>query len=411
MSRHAAKPSGRSSYLVFGRPQIEQAEIDEVVDTLRSGWLGTGPKTAAFEAAFAAYCENRCAVAVSSCTAALHLSLLASDIGPGSAVITTPMTFASTCNVIYHRGAEVLLADIDPHSQNLSPERVRALLEDDCDPIPGSRRRRHRRSGTEVAALLPVHFAGRPCAMDPLLAIAEEFDLAVVEDAAHAIEARYHGRKIGSIAPLTCFSFYATKNVTTGEGGMITLADEDLAARLRTTALQGLSLDAWKRRGAAGSAHYEVLVPGYKYNLTDLASSIGLHQLRRVEENLRRREAIWARYDRELADLPLTLPAPAEADTTHARHLYTILVDPRRAGIGRDELRQRLHERQIGTGIHFVSVHLHEFYRQRLALAADDLPVARQVSEQTLSLPLAANLTDEDVDDVIAALRACVASS
>lgn len=399
----------RSTYLVFGRPQIEQAEIDEVVDTLRSGWLGTGPKTAAFETAFAAYCENRCAVAVSSCTAALHLSLLASDIGPGTAVITTPMTFASTCNVVYHRGAEVLLADIDPHSLNLSPIRVRELLERDCDPIPGSRRVRHRRTGTEVAGLLPVHFAGRPCEMEPLLALAEEFDLAVVEDAAHAIEARYHGRKIGSIAPLTCFSFYATKNVTTGEGGMITLADEDLATRLRTTAQQGLTLDAWKRRGAEGAAHYEVLVPGYKYNLTDLASSIGLHQLRRVEDNLRRREAIWARYDAALAELPLLLPPIPENDTRHARHLYTMRLDPAAAGIDRDELRRRLHERNIGSGIHFVSVHLHEFYRKNLELAPDDLPVAKLVSEQTLSLPLAANLSDEDVEDVITAVRQSLA--
>lgn len=191
---------------------------------------------------------------------------------------------------------------------------------------------------------------------------------------------------------------------------MITLADEDLAARLRTTATQGLSLDAWKRRGADGAAHYEVLVPGYKYNLTDIASSIGLHQLRRVESNLRRREAVWSRYDQELADLPLVLPPTPEADSRHARHLYTVLVDPRAAGIGRDELRRRLHERNIGSGIHFVSVHLHEFYRQRLQLAPADLPVAQLVSEQTLSLPLAANLSDEDVDDVIAAVRDSLAA-
>jgi len=399
----------RASYLVFGRPQIEQEEIDEVVDTLRSGWLGTGPKTAQFEREFAAYCETNCAVAVSSCTAALHLSMLTVGVGPGTGVITSPLTFASTANVVFHRGAELFLVDIDRDTMNLSPAKLDEFLATQCEPGRRGSRPRHRASGAEIVAVMPVHFAGRPCAMDAIASIARRHGLKIVEDAAHAIEARYQGRKIGSIGDLTCFSFYATKNVTTGEGGMITLADEDIAAQLRTTALHGLSRDAWKRFATSESQHYEVMAPGYKYNLTDIAASIGLHQLRRVERNLRRRDEIWARYDRELADLPLVLPPPSAPESRHARHLYTVLVDPAAAGIDRDELRQRLHERNIGTGIHFVAIHLHDFYRRHLRLNPSDLPEAAFVSARTMSLPLAANLTDEDVSDVIAAVHDALA--
>lgn len=400
----------RRDYLVFGRPQIEEDEIAEVVATLRSGWLGTGPKTARFEREFAEYCEAEHAVAVSSCTAALHLSLLAADIGPGCGVITTPMTFASTANAVLHRGGSLFLVDIEPDTMNLAPDRVREFVATECEPDPRSGRPRHRTTGIEIRAILPVHFAGRPCAMDAIEALAREHDWRVIEDAAHAIEARYRGRKIGNIGDFTCFSFYATKNLTTGEGGMITLRDGAVAERLRATALHGLSLDAWARRGGSGARHYEVLVPGYKYNLTDIASSLGLHQLRRIETNLARREAIWARYDEELSDLPLVLPAPAETNTRHARHLYTVLIDPEHTGIDRDELRRRLHTRNIGTGVHFVGIHLHEFYRNLLGVEPEQFPEATRVSERTLSLPLAANLTDADVGDVIAAVRASLQS-
>jgi dTDP-4-amino-4,6-dideoxygalactose transaminase len=386
--------------LVFGQPRLEQEEIDEVVDTLRSGWLGTGPKTATFESEFAAYCETPCAVAVSSCTAALHLSLLTIGAGPGTGVVTSPLTFASTANAVFHRGAELLLVDIDVDTLNLSPVRLRAFLEKDCESIAGKRRRRHRRTGVEIIAVLPVHFAGRPCEMDEIEKLAGEFDLRIIEDAAHAIEARYHGRKIGHIADLTCFSFYATKNLTTGEGGMITLSDPAVAERLRTAARHGLSLDAWGRYSKRDTAHYEVLVPGYKYNMTDIAASIGLHQLHRLEANLSRRAAIWARYDRELADLPITLPTASAPATRHARHL-----DRKRTGVDRDELRRRLHAHNIGSGVHFVSIHLHDFYRRHLGLAPADLPAALYVSERTVSLPLSAHLGDGDVGDVIEAVR------
>ncbi len=395
----------RDDYLVFGRPHIEEDEIAEVVATLRSGWLGTGPKTAQFEREFATYCEAECAVAVSSCTAALHLSLMSVGAGPGTGVITSPLTFASTANVVFHRGAELFLVDIDLDTLNLSPSKVEEFLSRECDHDSATGRPRHRQSGADMVAIVPVHFAGRPCDMDAIETIARRHGLKIIEDAAHAIEARVGGRKVGSIGDLTCFSFYATKNITTGEGGMITLADEQVAASLRTAALHGLSLDAWNRFSNRKSLHYEVLVPGYKYNLTDIAASIGLHQLRRVERNLERRDAIWERYDRELADLPLTLPPAIAPGMRHARHLYTILVDPQETGIDRDVLRERLHARNIGTGIHFVSVHLHEFYRRHLGLAPDDLPNARYVSERTLSLPLMADMDDRDVDDVVQAVH------
>jgi dTDP-4-amino-4,6-dideoxygalactose transaminase len=399
----------RSTYLVFGQPRIEQPEIDEVVDTLRSGWIGTGPKAAEFEHRFADYCGAASAVAVSSCTAALHLCLLEVGAGPGTGVITSPLTFPATVNVILHTGARPFLVDVDRQTMNLSPQRLRAFFENECERDPVSGRPRHRHTGTEIRAVVPVHFAGRPCEMEAIAALAAEHSLTVIEDAAHAIEARYRGRKIGSISPFTCFSFYATKNLTTGEGGMITLTDEAAAAGMKIKTLHGISQDAWSRFEGEGALGYEVISPGYKYNMTDIQASIGLHQLARLEERLRRRQKIWAHYDGELADLPIELPPPAQADTTHARHLYTVLVDAARAGIGRDEFRRRLHGRNIGTGVHFIAIQLHDYYRRKLGYAAGDLPVSSEISQRTVSLPLSGHLSDEDVADVVEAVRAILA--
>lgn len=395
----------RSTYLVFGQPKIEQAEIDEVVDTLRSGWIGTGPKAAEFERRFAEYCECNSAVAVSSCTAGMHLCLLEAGAGPGVGVVTSPLTFPATVNVIMHTGARPFLVDIDRRTMNLSPERLRYFLERDCARDPRTGRLRHRATDADIRAVIPVHFAGRPCDMDAIGAIAAEHGLTVIEDAAHAIEARYRGRKIGGISPFTCFSFYATKNLTTGEGGMVTLTDAEVAARLKIKTLHGISHDAWSRFEAEGAPSYEVVSPGYKYNMTDIQASIGLHQLARIEQNLRRREEIWRRYDDELAGLPVEVPAPPDADTIHARHLYTVLVDEKRGGVRRDEFRRRLHEANIGTGVHFIAVHLHEYYRRRLGYRPEDLPVASDVSATTVSLPLSPHLTEADVGDVIEAAR------
>jgi dTDP-4-amino-4,6-dideoxygalactose transaminase len=377
----------RSDYLVFGAPGIGQDEIDEVVSTLRSGWLGTGPRVGRFEEAFGRYTGATHAVAVNSCTAALHLSLLVAGVGPGTEVITTPMTFVATLNAIMHVGARPVLVDCDRETGLIDPDRI-------ADAVTPRTR-----------ALLPVHFHGRPCSMDEILDIARARDLVVIEDAAHAIEAKHRGRSVGTIGDLTCFSFYVTKNITTAEGGMVTTEREDLADRIKVLALHGMSRDAWKRYSDTGYRHYEVVVPGFKYNLTDLHAAIGLRQLPYIEEWLLRREAIWQRYDEAFADLPVGRPAPASDDIRHARHLYALLIDRNHCGFDRDTFMDGMHARNIGTGVHYIAAHLHAFYRDALGYSPRDLPNASWISERTVSIPLSAHLTDEDVEDVIAAVR------
>ncbi len=381
----------RKSFLVFGSPLIEEPEIAEVVECLRSGWISTGPRVGTFEEMFRDYAGANYAHALGSCTAGLHLSMLVSGVRPGDEVITSPMTFAATVNVITHVGAVPVFAEIDRRTMNIDPAAVRRKL------TPKTR------------AVIPVHFAGRPCAMDPILEIAREHGLVVIEDAAHAIEAVYRGRKIGSIGDLTVFSFYVTKNITTGEGGMVTTNNPAWAEQIEMYGLHGLNKGAWRRYTDDGFKHYEVVYPGYKYNMTDLQASLGIHQLPRIERYLRRREEIWRRYDEAFRNLPLILPAPAEPHTVHARHLYTPLVDIDALGRSRDEVQQALHRENIGTGIHFVSVHLHRYYRERYGYRRGEFPNAEFVSDRTISLPLSAKLSDEDVEDVIAAVRKVLA--
>ena len=377
----------RSDYLVFGAPVMGEEEIAEVVGTLRSGWLGTGPKVGRFEEAFSAYTGAPHAVAVNSCTAALHLSMLVAGAGPGTEVITTPMTFVATLNAIVHAGARPVLVDCDRETGLIDPDRLAAAV------TPRTR------------ALVPVHLYGRPCAMDEITDIARRHDLMVIDDAAHAIETRYRGRSIGTIGDLTCFSFYVTKNTTTVEGGMVTTSREDLADRIKVLALHGMSRDAWRRYSDSGYRHYEVVEPGFKYNLTDLQAAIGLCQLPHIEAWLKRREAIWQRYDTALADLPVQLPAAVPDDVRHARHLYTLLIDRETCGVDRDTFMQRMHERRIGTGVHYIAAHLHAYYRDALGYSPADLPNATWVSDRTVSIPLSAHMSDEDVEDVIDAVR------
>ena len=375
----------RDTFLIFGSPRIEQEEIDEVVDSLRSGWLSTGPKVARFEGMFREYIGCRHALAVNSCTAGLHLAMLASGVGPGDEVITTPMTFAATANAILHVGATPVFVDCDRTTMNLDPSRIEEKLTD------------------RTRAILPVHLAGRPCDMEGIMEIARRHDLLVIEDAAHAIETVYRGEKVGTIGDLTAFSFYVTKNVVTGEGGMVTTQNDEWAEKIQIHALHGMSKGAWRRFSDEGYRHYLILYPGFKYNMMDLQAAIGIHQLPRVEEYLRIRERIWARYDEAFADLPVFIPAPSEPDTRHARHLYTLLLDVDRLTVTRDEFQQRLYERNIGTGIHYLSLHLHPYYRDRFGYTPEDFPNAWFISERTISLPLSAKLTEEDVEDVIEA--------
>lgn len=376
----------RDEFLVFGSPLIGQEEMDEVAAVLRSGWVGTGPRVARFEREFAAYQGVEHVAAVNSCTAALHLSLLAAGLGPGDEVITTALTFCATVNAIIHAGARPVLADVDPRTMNLDPERVREKI------TPRTR------------AILPVHFAGRPCAMDRLMALAGEHGLTVIEDCAHAIETEHHGRKAGTFGRFGCFSFYVTKNLITGEGGMVLCPDHDTVCRIKTLALHGMSCDAWKRFSDSGYKHYFVTQPGFKCNMMDLQAALGIHQLARLEACHRRRAEIWETYGRELAGLPLALPAPPAPDTRHAYHLYTVLVDPA-APVTRDGFLEGMTRRRIGVGVHYLSIPEHPYYREAYLWRPEDYPHAMDIGRRTVSLPLSAKLTDRDVADVVAAVR------
>jgi dTDP-4-amino-4,6-dideoxygalactose transaminase len=371
----------------FAPPALGEREIAEVVATLESGWLSTGPRVAAFEEAFAAYVGARHAIALNSGTAALHLSLLASDIGAGDEVVTTPLTFCATANAIVHTGARPVFADIDAITWNLDPAAAAAAV------TPRTR------------ALLPVHYAGRPADMVALRTVAARSGLQVIEDAAHCVEGASAGTKVGSIGHFTCFSFYATKNVTTGEGGMVTTSDDRAAAYIRAASLHGLSKGAWTRYAPGGAPQYDVLMAGFKYNMMDIQAAIGLHQLARVGEMHARRQEIWERYDEELASLPLTRPAAIPAGDVHGRHLYTVLVDERVAGLSRDGLQQALRGRGISTSVHFRALHLHPYYQDRFGVRRGMFPAAETVSDTTLSLPLSAGMPDRAVDRVIEALH------
>ncbi len=379
----------RSEFLVFGKPRIEEEDIAEVVATLRSGWIGMGPRTIQFERDFAAYIGAKHAIAVNSCTAALHLGLIAAGVGPGDEVITTPLTFAATANVIEHVGARPVFADIDRRTQNLDPARVAEKIT------------------PRTKMIVPVHMLGRAADMDPLLALAAAHNLKIMEDAAHAVETVYRGRHAGTIGHFAAFSFYANKNVTTGEGGMLTTDDDDAAEHIRRLRLHGISKDAWKRYSAEGFTPYELVEPGYKYNMLDLTAALGLGQLRRVEENWRIRERLVMLYNEGLSEVPgLTIPAlePLAPGDRHAWHLYTIALDLEGMTIGRAAFIDALQARNIGSGIHYTALHMQGYYRERYGYKRGDLPNAEWVSDRTVSLPLSPAMTEQDVEDVIAAV-------
>ncbi|MFO0730157.1 MAG: DegT/DnrJ/EryC1/StrS family aminotransferase [Nitrospiraceae bacterium] len=357
----------RAEPLVFGSPLIEEEDIEEVVATLRSGWLSTGPRVARFEQAFRTYLGAEHAIAVSSCTAALHLALTAIGIEPGDEVITTPLTFCATANAILQAGGRPVFADVERESMTLDPAAVDAAM---------TRR---------TKAIIPVHLAGRPCRMDELMAIARRHGLYVIEDAAHCIEGSYRGRRIGTFGDLACFSFYVTKSLMTGEGGMVVTQNAELGQIVRTLAHHGLSHTAWERHIQSARGIPEVVAPGFKSNMTDLQAALGLHQIDRLDAQLARRQAIWATYDQALADLPFRLPAQEEPDRVHARHLYQLLVDDRQAPFDRDGLRDDLLRLNIGTGIHYIALHQHPYYRDTFHLSPDQFPNAQFISERTLS--------------------------
>jgi dTDP-4-amino-4,6-dideoxygalactose transaminase len=376
----------RDSFLVFGSPAIEEAEIQEVVASLRSGWLGTGPKVAQFEQDFAAYKGAKYSAALNSCTAALHLSILAAGIKPGDEVITTALTFCATINAIIHAGATPVLADIDPVTMNIDPREVAKKIT------------------TRTRAIQPVHFAGRPCEMDALMDIAKRHNLKVIEDCAHAIETEYKGRKAGTFGDFGCFSFYVTKNVITGEGGMVLAQREEDIARIKVLGLHGMSKDAWKRFSDEGFKHYQVVECGFKYNMMDLQGAIGIHQLQRVEPYWQRRREIWEKYNEAFVDLPIGLPHEPELGTRHGYHLYTILVDESKTGISRDAFLNVMTAKNIGVGVHYLSIPEHPYYQQKYGWKPEEYQHAMRTGRQTVSLPISAKLSDEDVEDVIKAV-------
>jgi dTDP-4-amino-4,6-dideoxygalactose transaminase len=375
----------RDTFLPFSPPAIGQEELDEVIDTLRSDWITTGPKTRRFEEAFANFVGAPAALAVSSATDAMQVGLATLGIGPGDEVISTPLTFCSTVHVIEHLGATPVLADVEPDTLNIDPAQVETAI------------------SPRTRALLPVHLYGHPAEMDALLELAERHHLRVLEDAAHALPASYKGQRIGTLGDLTAFSFYATKNLTTAEGGMLTGAPE-LIDEARIWSLHGMSRDAWKRYSAKGSWYYEVIKPGFKCNMTDIQASIGLHQLHKLPGFQERRREIVARYDEAFSDVEALQTTTERSQVESAWHLYVIRLNLDSLRIDRARFIEELKERRIGTSVHFIPIHVHPYYRDRYHYQPEDFPVAYREYQRIVSLPLNLRMSDQDVEDVIEAV-------
>lgn len=375
----------RDTFLSFSPPLISEEEINEVIDTLKSEWITTGPKTKKFEDEFKNYFNAPAALALNSCTAALHTSLMALGIGQGDEVITTPMTFCSTVNVIEHVGARPVLVDVEADTLNIDPEKIERAIT------------------PRTKAIIPVHYSGHPVELDYIYEIAEKYNLFVIEDAAHAVAAKYKGRFIGSSSNPVCFSFYATKNLTTAEGGMLT-GNPEFIEKARVISLHGMSRDAWKRYSKEGSWYYEVVTPGFKYNMTDIQASLGIWQLKKLERFQARRREIVKMYNEhfskeEALEIPVERPY-----VEHAWHLYVLRLNTGALKIGRNEFIEELAKRNIGTSVHFIPVHIHPYYRKKYNYKPEDFPVAYSNYLRMVSIPLCPKLTDNDVYDVIEAV-------
>ena len=375
----------RNEFLPFSPPTVGEEEVAAVSEVLRSAWITTGPKTREFEQEFTRFVHAPGALALNSCTAALHTALVALGIGPGAEVITTPMTFAASVNVIEHVGARPVLVDVQPDTLNIDPDGIKAAVT------------------AKTRVIIPVHYTGHPADMEPILQLADQHHLTVLEDAAHALPAKYKGRYIGAGSNPVAFSFYATKNLTTAEGGMLTGTPEFLD-KARMISLHGMSRDAWKRYDKGGSWYYEVMLPGFKYNMTDIQAAIGLVQLRRLAGFQTRRREIVARYQAAFSQVE-ALECPVErAEVESAWHLYVLRLRSGMLRISRDEFIEELKNRNIGTSVHFIPVHLHPYYRDKYGWKPQDFPLAYQNYQRLLSLPLHPGLTDTDVQDVIEAV-------
>jgi dTDP-4-amino-4,6-dideoxygalactose transaminase len=377
----------REDLLIFGKPDIREPEIQEVVSSLKSGWISTGPKVAHFEEMFRDYKGAKFAIAVNSGSAALHLSLLAAEVNPGDEVITSPMTFCSTVNSIIHTGATPVIVDCDRITMNIDPGEIKKKIT------------------KRTKAIIPVHFAGYPCEMDIISNIAKKYELKVIEDCAHAIESEYQGKRAGTFGQFGCFSFYVTKNVITGEGGMVITNSEESAGLIKSLAIHGMSKDAWKRFSDEGYKHYSIVSPGFKYNMMDMQAALGIHHLKRVETSWERRKEIWKQYNDSLGGLPLHLPSEGNQSIKHGYHLYTILLDVERLTVNRDYILDALTKENIGLGVHYLSISSHQYYQKRYGWNEDDCPNAKWIGERTISLPLSSGMSDKDVNDVITAVK------
>jgi Predicted pyridoxal phosphate-dependent enzyme apparently involved in regulation of cell wall biogenesis len=378
--------SARQEFLPYNIPLIEEDDIAGVVDSLKSGWIAKGPKTMEFEKRFAEYVGAKYAVALNSCTAALHLALVAAGIGEGDEVLTTPMTFASSANVVVHTGAKPVFVDIDPVTMNIDPKKIRAKI------------------SPRTKAIIPVHVAGHPCEMDEIMEIAREHNLFVLEDGAHAVYTLYKGKMIGSIGDATAFSFYATKNLVTGEGGMVTTNNEDLYNKIRILSTHGMSRNAWNRYAQAGSWYYEVLAPGYKDNMSDIMAGLGMSQLNKLERMQGLRRDIADYYNVEFGKMP-EIEIPVELDyARHAWHLYIIKLNLDMLSIDRGAFIEELKEENIGTSVHFIPLPMHPYYRDTYGYKPGDFPVAESVFERIISLPLYPKMSRQDASDVVNAV-------
>mgnify|MGYP001293517258 FL=1 len=369
--------------LPFHQASIGEEEVKEIIQTLNSGWLTTGQKTRLFEKTFADYIGCKHAIGLNSCTAGLHLSLVVSGVSSGDEVITSPITFPATTNVIVHQNAKPVFVDVEPETLNINCSEIESKIND------------------STKAILPVHFAGHPCDMDTIISLAQKHNLTVIEDAAHALESKYHGNKIGAIGNFTAFSFYATKNITTGEGGMLTTNDDNYADKLRILSLHGISKNAWKRYGKEGFQHWELLMPGYKYNMFDMQASLGIHQIKKVESFLNRRVQIVKKYNdafEKTEEIQLLKP---ESNIKHAHHLYVIVIKTENLKVSRDEVLNEIQKRGIGVAVHFRSLHLQPFFKQHFNYKKGMFPQAEYLSDRVISLPLYPKMTDEDVSRVI----------
>jgi dTDP-4-amino-4,6-dideoxygalactose transaminase len=380
----------QNEFIPFHRPVIDDDEIQSVVETLKSGWLTTGPKVKCFEEDFAKYLGCKHAVAVNSGTAALHLALDAVGVREGDEVIVPTMTFAATAEVVLYLKAKPVFVDCQPDTLNLDPSRIEAAI------------------NSKTRAMIPVHMGGQPCDMDRILDIAKKHNLRVIEDAAHALPASDHNRTIGTIGDITCFSFYATKTITTGEGGIATTENADWAERMRIMSLHGISHDAWKRYTKEGSWYYEILYPGFKYNLTDIAAAIGIEQLKKCDEFWEARQRIAMNYAKAFADLQEIQVPICRNDVQHAWHLFVIQLNLERLRINRNQFIDALREKQIGTSVHFIPLHLHPYYRDKFCHKPEDFPNASAVFERIISLPIYPKMTEANVRDVIVAVRKLV---